>query len=260
MARFARITGLALGLAFTWAVPAIAPAQQYRNMPFAAGPAAPLQNNFNQNYFPTGGGVGPTTNPFASVPYGAFNTGYYNQQYGNPFLSGSTSPYANPYFTGGYSANTASSSPVPQGTQRATSALANPMNFWQYGQITGTGPTRGTVQTYNVFGLLGMQNNPYLGSTLSSNSNQNNDSPPPGVNLSVNYAQMFLPNQAQVNGTGYNPYASYWNQNPYSPFSYYGNLNPYGANPYAYPGYFGGMGMGSPPATKGFFGNGGDGL
>src|SRR5262245_8145874 len=44
------------------------------------------------------------------------------------------------------------------GVTRATSSLANPLNFYQYGQVTGVGPITGTVRIYNQFGLLGMNN------------------------------------------------------------------------------------------------------
>jgi hypothetical protein len=101
------------------------------------------------------------------------------------------------------------------GVTRATSSLANPINFYQYGQITGVGPTTGTVRIYNQFGLLGMNNNQNGFSALFGGFgglNNNNllpgqgatqgGDPPPGVLLSVNYANMFLPNQQQINGGG----------------------------------------------------------
>src|SRR5262245_37873644 len=52
--------------------------------------------------------------------------------------------------------------PNPQqnagGVTRATSSLANPLDFYQYGQVTGVGPIRGTVRIYNQFGLMEQQN------------------------------------------------------------------------------------------------------
>src|SRR5262249_10102689 len=99
------------------------------------------------------------------------------------------------------------------GVTRATSSLANPLNFYQYGQVTGVGPIRGTVRIYNQFGLLGQdQNSGGLGGSLVLGANNLNnqqlpgqgntqgDDPPQGVLLHVNYAQMFLPNQQQING------------------------------------------------------------
>jgi hypothetical protein len=85
------------------------------------------------------------------------------------------------------------------GVTRATSSLANPINFYQYGQITGVGPITGTVRIYNQFGLLGMNNNQnglnglFGGLGGLNNNNQlpgqgatQGDDPPQGVLLHVN--------------------------------------------------------------------------
>jgi hypothetical protein len=245
MLPFIRTTGFALGLAAAWAVTVPAAAQQLRPA-FTGSPiAAPLLNNFNVanpgNAGFTSGGIGPTTNPFASVPFGAFNTTYFSQLYGNPYL--------NPAFTNSLASNGLGNQ-QPQGTQRSTSTLANPMNFYQYGQITGTGPSNGTVGIYNQFGLLGMQYNPY--SSVTGGVTSGGGNPPPGVLLSVNYAQMFLPNQQTINNGGYpSPYLNPYS-NPYGAFGNpYGNQNPYGyPNPFSY--------FGAPPPKS--FGNGGNGI
>jgi hypothetical protein len=145
-----------------------------------------------------------------------------------------------------------SSSPITNaapGIQRTINPLANPVNYWQYSQMTGSGPSVGTVSIYNQFGLLGM-NNPQAGGTTASTPGS---PPPPGVMMSVNYAQMFFPNQQAIN----NPYSAW--PNPYGYPTPYANgfANPYGFGyPYA---LFNNM---NPlvGGQKTFFGNGGDGL
>ena len=112
--------------------------------------------------------------------------------------------------------------------QRATNTLSNPVNFWQYSQITGVKPTIGTVRIYNQFGTLANQNGSAnqgfggnqggfgfgggfggggfggggQGSQLPGvGTSSGGDDPPQGVLLSVNYANMFFPNQTQLNQT-----------------------------------------------------------
>jgi hypothetical protein len=141
------------------------------------------------------------------------------------------------------------------GVTRATSSLANPINFYQWGQVTGVGPIRGTVRIYNQFGLVeqNQQNQGGLGGLgglygglLGGNNNNNQlpgqgatqgDDPPQGVLLHVNYANMFLPNQQQINGGG--------NAGLRGGFGGFG-------------GGFGGFGGGG--FGKGYFGNGANGL
>ncbi len=95
--------------------------------------------------------------------------------------------------------------------QRAQNSIPNPVNFWQYSQVTGVKPTFGTVTIYNTFGQQGMAQNPFqqagiapaggaagggqggIGQTVGG------DDPPQGVLLHVNYANMFLPNQQKIN-------------------------------------------------------------
>jgi hypothetical protein len=236
---------LVLALAVTWATTLPLAAQQFRTTPLLppASAIAPLQNNFNAAGTAgfSSGGIGPTTNPFASVPFGAFNTTYFSQLYGNPYL--------NPSFLSSFAATGTAAQTTPPSTQRSTSTLANPMNFYQYGQITGTGPSNGTVGIYNQFGLLGMQYNPY--SSITGGVTAGSGNPPPGVLLSVNYAQMFLPNQSTINNGGYSPYAY---PNPYS----YGFGYP-GQGPYGYPSPFN-LGYFGQPPVKTSFGNGGAGI
>jgi hypothetical protein len=231
----ARLTGLTLGLALTLALPSPAPAQQPRNS------AAPRN----------GGNIGLTANPFASVPYAGPNTLWNNLQFGNPYL--------NPAFSGQFSTNTSSGTSSgttqPQGIQRSTTTLANPLNFWQYGQVTGVGPTTGTVGIANTFGILGMQS--YAMGLNNNPTGTQGDSAPPGVGLSVNYAQQFFPNQTLIN----NPYA--YSPSPYGYPGAYGAPgfgNPGAYNPYGNP--YGPFSLGLPGASgsKGFFGNGENGL
>jgi hypothetical protein len=138
------------------------------------------------------------------------------------------------------------------GVSRATSSLANPINFYQWGQVTGVGPIRGTVRIYNQFGLIEQQNQNQggggglYGGLLGGlgglgNQNQlpgqgatNGDDPPQGVLLHVNYANMFLPNQQQVTGQ---------NRSTFGGFG----------------GGFGAPGFGY-GGGKGYFGNGANGL
>ena len=247
MVRCIRTVRFILGLAAACVMTLPAAAQQFRSPAFPTASApSPLLNNFNVpnpgNAGFTSGGIGPTTIPFASVPFGAFNTTYFSQLYGNPYL--------NPSFTSSFAANGVNNNQTSQGPQRGTSTLANPMNFYQYGQITGTGPNNGTVATYSQFGLLGSLYNPYSNVTSGVTSGGN---PPPGVLLSVNYGQMFLPNQSTVNNGGY-PYGYL---NPYS-----NSYGPFGSgypNPYGYPSPFNLSYFNAPP-VKQTFGNGGNGI
>jgi hypothetical protein len=143
------------------------------------------------------------------------------------------------------------------GVARATSSLANPINFYQWGQVTSVGPISGTVRIYNQFGLVEqqMQNQGGLGGFggafggLGGLGNQNQlpgqgatqgDDPPQGVLLHVNYANMFLPNQQQVTGQ---------------------NRGGFGGG-FGFPGGFGGGFPGGFPGGfgKGAFGNGGAGI
>jgi hypothetical protein len=133
----------------------------------------------------------------------------------NPFLNPFLNPFINPLFdqfgNQVFPMGNGIGNGGPQGVTRATSSLANPINFYQHGQITGVGPIRGTVRIYNQFGLAGMdqsQNDPF-GLGLGGNNNQlpgqgntDGDDGPQGVLLHVNYANMFLPNQQQINGNG----------------------------------------------------------
>jgi hypothetical protein len=162
------------------------------------------------------------------------------------------------------------------GVSRATSSLANPIQFYQYGQITGVGPIHGTVSIYNQFGQEGMAQNPFAGlggigggfggqgggmggaggGGGGGGATQGDDGPQ-GTLLHVNYANMFLPNQQQINNGGGNV-----------PGGGYGGLGrgyPGGFG-FGYPG-FGGVGGfpgfgGIPPGGfgKGAFGNGASGL
>jgi len=154
--------------------------------------------------------------------------------------------------------------PAGGGVTRATSSLANPINFYQYGQVTGVGPITGTVRIYNQFGLVGQQDQNQNQFGGGGNQNQlpgqgatQGDDPPQGVLLHVNYANMFLPNQQQINGGG-NQFGG-------------GGRGPYGGYGGGYPGYGGGYGPGGfgggfgPGFGGGFgkggaFGNGGNGL
>jgi hypothetical protein len=147
------------------------------------------------------------------------------------------------------------------GVQRATSSLANPINFYQWGQVTGVGPIRGTVRIYNQFGLVEQQNQNQGGAGgfggllgglggLGGNNNQlpgqgatQGDDPPQGVLLHVNYANMFLPNQQQVTGQ---------NQGGFGGFGRgFGGVG-------GVPGF--GGGFGGPGFGKGGFGNGATGI
>jgi hypothetical protein len=142
------------------------------------------------------------------------------------------------------------------GVTRATSSLANPINFYQYGQITGVGPIRGTVRIYNQFGLVEQQNQNQGGfgglfgglGGIGGNNNQlpgqgatDGDDPPQGVLLHVNYANMFLPNQQQVTGQ---------NRGGFGGFG--GGFGGFGGVP--------GFGFGGPGFGKGAFGNGATGI
>lgn len=116
------------------------------------------------------------------------------------------------------------------GLGRSQNTLANPVNFFQYSQVTGTGPSMGTVATYNQFGLAGMA----YGGALNGSPGTQGAAAPPGVLLSVNNAQMMYPNQMQINNLGFN-----YPINPYSMYGYPGM----GYSPYGYPGMSGYPGM-----------------
>lgn len=157
----------------------------------------------------------------------------------------------------------AEAAPPAGGVTRATSSLANPINFYQYGQQTGIGPIRGTVRIYNQFGTTGQQQQDPLSQALGGGNNQQlpgqgatqGDDPPQGVLLHVNYANMFLPNQQQMNQGG--------NQNQFGRGG--GGFGPFGQGGFG-PGGFGGNGGFGPGGFgmggfgKGGFGNGGNGL
>ncbi len=99
--------------------------------------------------------------------------------------------------------------------QRAQNNIPNPVNFWQYSQVTGVKPTFGTVTIYNQFGQQGMAQNPFqqagiggiggvggaggAGGVGGQGKSNGGDDPPQGVLLHVNYANMFFPNQQQIN-------------------------------------------------------------
>jgi hypothetical protein len=96
--------------------------------------------------------------------------------------------------------------------QRAQNQIPNPVNFWQYSQVTGVKPTFGTVTIYNQFGQQGMTQNPFQQAGIGGGGlggigggqggigmTVGGDDPPQGVLLHVNYANMFLPNQQQIN-------------------------------------------------------------
>jgi hypothetical protein len=157
---------------------------------------------------------------------------------------------------------TVDAAPPAGGVVRATSSLANPMNFYQYGQTTGIGPIHGTVRIYNQFGQQGQQQDP-LSQALGGSNNQQlpgqgatqGDDPPQGVLLHVNYASMFLPNQQQVNGGGNQFGRGGGGAGPYGLGGGYGGFGgPYGG------GFGGGFGPGMGGFGKGGFGNGGNGL
>jgi hypothetical protein len=145
--------------------------------------------------------------------------------------------------------------------QRAINPLSNPINYWQYGQVTGVKPTFGTVRIHNEFGTfaqmqqggLGQGGIGGVGGGLGGGGGQGQgsgptpgDDPPQGVMLHVNYAQLFFPNQQQMNG-----------QNQPQGLGALGGLGGLG---------LGGLGGGlygnrfGLPNGKGLFGNGDDGL
>jgi len=144
------------------------------------------------------------------------------------------------------------------GVNRMTNSLANPLNFIQYGQTTGIGPIRGTVRIYNVFGTYAQTGGGgnattgggnFLGSNtgaggfgtqIPGSGATTGDDGPQGVLLHVNYAQMFFPNQQNLNQSN----------NAQTGFQSGGGLG-------GYPGF--GYGYGN-PVGKGGFGNGGSGL
>jgi hypothetical protein len=148
---------------------------------------------------------------------------------------------------------------------RSTNVLPNPVNYWQYSQVTAVKPIIGTVRIYNTFGILGISGGGGLGQGFNTGfqtggfggfggfgggatgpggqipgigATQGGDDPPQGVLLHVQYAQMFFPNQQQINQQAF--------QNPQQGFG--GGFGGFGGG---FPGGFGG---------KGYFGNGGSGL
>jgi hypothetical protein len=150
------------------------------------------------------------------------------------------------------------------GIRRMTNSLANPLNFQQYGQMTGVGPIRGTVRIYNQFGqqgsggLNGMNSDPFGGgggyggqggmggggggsSQLPGVGATPGDDPPQGVLLHVNYAQMFLPHSPQTNSNFSNPYNRYPGFGAGFPGGYGGY--PYGAGGFPGMGINGGQAM-----------------
>src|SRR5262245_15548224 len=150
--------------------------------------------------------------------------------------------------------NNAAGTNAGGGLKRATSQLPNPMNFWQYGQITGVSPTRGTVRIYNQFGTLAMAGMQGQNQGINGGGNQlpgqgttaDGDDPPQGVLLHVNYANLFLPNQQQLQ-----------NQSQQRP-GFGGFGGGYGGYPGGFGGYPGGFGGGF--GGMGGFQNGGNGL
>jgi hypothetical protein len=114
---------------------------------------------------------------------------------------------------GGVAGNIANAAGQSPYLQRAQNNIPNPVNFFQYSQVTGVKPTFGTVTIYNQFGQQGMAQNPFqqagiggiggLGGAGGVGGNQGKsnggDDPPQGVLLHVNYANMFFPNQQQIN-------------------------------------------------------------
>ena len=145
--------------------------------------------------------------------------------------------------------------------QRATNTLSNPVNFWQYSQVTGVKPTVGTVRIYNQFGTLANQNGGGGGGGFGGfggfggggfgggnlprvGTSSGGDDPPQGVLLSVNYANLFFPNQTQLNQT---------NQ---------GGGGGFGGGGFGLGGLGGGFGYGgyNPGFGKGGFGSSGNGL
>jgi len=142
--------------------------------------------------------------PPPGYPGGYPQNPYQPQQ---PIIPGNTSSTANVIGGGGVT--------------RATSYLANPIGFHQWGQTTGVGPIRGTVRIYNVFGTYmfegggssggqggSLQGGNFLGTNTGSggfgtnipgSGASNGDDAPSGVLLHVNYAHMFFPNQTNIN-------------------------------------------------------------
>ena len=141
------------------------------------------------------------------------------------------------------------------GLKRATSNLPNPMNFWQYGQISGVSPNRGTVRIYNQFGTLAMAGLQGQDQGINGGGNQlpgqgttaDGDDPPQGVLLHVNYANMFLPNQQRLQNGGQQGFGGFGGR----------GIGGYPGGFGGYPGGYGGFGgFGGP----GGFQNGGNGL
>ena len=145
--------------------------------------------------------------------------------------------------------------------QRSINMLPTTVNYWQYSQITGVKPIIGTVRIYNTFGTLGIQNGGGLGQGFQAGGQQQGilggqqqgaqgnipgigatqgDDPPQGTLLHVQYAQLFFPNQQNINQQAFG------NQGMGGGF---GGLGGLGGNP------FGGFGK-----PGGGFGNGGSGL
>jgi hypothetical protein len=169
--------------------------------------------------------------------------------YGYPY------PYPTPFPPPNNNMNNNNQANGGGGLMRATSQLANPMNFWQYGQVTGVAPIRGTVRIYNQFGTLAMAGLQGMNAGINGGGNQlpgqgttaDGDDPPQGVLLHVNYANMFLPNQQQL-------------QNQQRSFGGFGGFGGFpGGYPGAFGGYPGGYGFGGFGGPGGFQ-NGGHGL
>jgi hypothetical protein len=142
--------------------------------------------------------------------------------------------------------------------QRSTNFLPNPVNYWQYTQVTAVKPIIGTVRIYNTFGTLGVPGGGGLGQGFTAGTqfgggggfggqtgaggnipgigtSSGGDDPPQGVLLHVQYANMFFPNQQQINAQSFQP--------------------PQGGG--GFPGFGGGFpGFGG----KGYFGSGRSGL
>jgi hypothetical protein len=142
-------------------------------------------------------------------------------------------------------------SPTPQ--TRNTFQVNNAINYWQYQQTTGMGPSIGWVRIITQFPANGQQNgfggglngNINLGANGGGNQQPNNggSDPPSGVFLAANYGTLVgLPLQQQQ-------------QQQQQPFGGFGGnpLGGFGGNQFGLGNQFGGKGLGG-------FGNGGNGL
>jgi hypothetical protein len=160
--------------------------------------------------------------------------------------------------TGVQQGNTANSmSPTPQ--TRNTFQVNNAINYWQYQQTTGMGPSIGWVRIITQFPQNGQQSgaggslnsgftgNVNLGANGNGNQQQPNNGgsdPPSGVFLAANYGTLVglpLQQQTPTGGAG-------------AGFGLGGNAFGLGGNRFGVTGnQFGGKGIGG-------FGNGADGL